>query len=205
MKALIIVDLQNDFCPGGALPVPGGDEIVPVINSLLSRFSLVAATRDWHPAGHISFASSHDKNPGEVIETENGTQMLWPVHCVQSGSGANFHPDMNTGKLKMILHKGMNPELDSYSTFFENDKKTTTGLSAYLRGMGVTENYICGLAADYCVYYSALDSIREGFSTTVISDAIRAVNVPPGNRDKTLSHMKDSGIKIITSSEIKHV
>ncbi len=202
MKALIVIDLQNDFCPGGSLAVPGGDEIVPVVNGLMKKFDFVVATRDWHPLGHVSWASTHGRKPGELISIESGEQMLWPDHCRQGSSGADFHPGLDTGPIRAIFHKGMNPALDSYSAFFENDFKTPTGLSAFLKGSGVDEVYLCGLATDYCVFFSAMDAVKEGFRTVLIQDACRAVNIPEGSESAALNRMAETGVEIISTGNL---
>ncbi|MBI9104143.1 MAG: bifunctional nicotinamidase/pyrazinamidase [Spirochaetales bacterium] len=203
MKALIIIDIQNDFCPGGTLAVPDGDKVVEVINSLCGRFDKVIATRDWHPQKHVSFGSTHQRTTGEIIKLPSGEeQMLWPDHCVQGSKGADFHKNLAIKNFNIILHKGMNPDLDSYSAFYENDGKTSTGLTYYLNGFKIKEVFLCGLATDYCVYFTALDSLKEGFTTNLILDCCRAVNLPEGSEKKALKEMKDSGIKILNSSEI---
>ncbi len=202
MDALIIIDVQNDFCTNGRLEVPDGEKVVPVINALSDRFSLTVATQDWHPKGHISFASTHKMNPGETIKLSSNDQMLWPDHCVQGSEGANFHPNLNRQNVNMILRKGCSPHLDSYSAFKENDHRTTTGLTAYLRGMGVSRVYLCGLATDYCVYFSALDAVEAGFDTVVLIDAVRAVDIPTGNLDKALTDMRQKGIQLVQSEKI---
>jgi len=202
-KALIIVDVQNDFCPGGALPVPEGDKVIPIINQIVGKFDKVIATQDWHPGNHVSFATTHNRKPYEVVRIDNEIeQVLWPTHCVQGSYGAEFHKGLSLWKVNLILRKGTNVNLDSYSAFFENDKRTETGLHYYLRGLGVEEVYLCGLATDYCVYYSAVDSINLGFKTYVVIDGCRGVNVPPGNLDRVLKDMMDRGIKIIESREL---
>ena len=177
MKALLLIDVQPDFMPGGALPVAGGDEILPLLNQLQPRFDLVVATQDWHPAGHQSFASSH---PGRAafdqIDLHGLPQVLWPDHCVQGTLGAVLHPALHTSRIEAIFRKGTNPEIDSYSAFFDNGHRKSTGLADYLRGRGITAVYVAGLAADYCVYFSALDALREGFTTFLIEDATRAID-----------------------------
>jgi len=177
MKALILIDIQNDFIPGGSLEVPGGDEIIPVVNNLQEKFDLVVATQDWHPQNHMSFASNHKgKEPFEMIELGGMDQILWPDHCVQDSKGAEFHPELNTTKIETIFRKGMDSEIDSYSGFYDNGHKKSTGLAGYLREKGATELYFCGLAADVCVYYSIKDALKEGFSATLIEDATRALD-----------------------------
>ena len=202
-KALIIVDVQNDFCPGGALAVPEGDEIIPIINKLSGKFKKVIGTQDWHPESHKSFAVNHPgKKVYDVIEYKGIEQVLWPNHCVQGTPGAEFHPDLDTENVDLILRKGSNPEIDSYSAFQENDKKTLTGLEGYLKNLKIKKTYFCGLALDYCVFYSAMDSNRLGFETHVIIDATKGIDSPEGNIDKVLREMKESDIKIIKSSDI---
>jgi nicotinamidase/pyrazinamidase len=200
---LAVIDVQNDFCPGGALAVKDGDAIIPLINSLMPRFPLVVATQDWHPADHVSFASNH---PGaksfDTIKAGNISQVLWPDHCVQGTRGADFHPSLENIHFRLILRKGTTPALDSYSAFFENDKKTLTGLSSFLKGIGVEEVYLCGLATDVCVYHSAMDAVRLGFHTFLIRDASRGVDVPEGNLSKAIKDMESSGVRIIESDMI---
>ncbi len=175
---LLVVDVQNDFCPGGNLAVPRGDEIVPLVNRLAARFSHVLLTQDWHPAGHLSFASSHPgKQPFETIQVSYGEQILWPDHCVQNTPGAAFHKDLNIPQAEMVLRKGFRREIDSYSAFYENDRKTATGLGGYLRERGLQNVFLAGLAFDFCVHYSAEDGHRQGFKVTVIEDACRAIDV----------------------------
>jgi len=177
MKALMLIDIQNDFVPGGSLEDPGGDEIIPVVNNLQEKFDLVVATQDWHPQNHMSFASNHKgKEPFEMIELGGMDQILWPDHCVQDSKGAEFHPELNTTKIETIFRKGMDSEIDSYSGFYDNGHKKSTGLAGYLREKGATELYFCGLAADVCVYYSIKDALKEGFSATLIEDATRALD-----------------------------
>lgn len=177
MHALIIVDIQNDFLPGGALAVPRGDEIIPVVNELQKTFGLVVATQDWHPANHKSFASSH---PGmrafDKIVLHGLEQVLWPDHCVQGSLGAELHNDLELNKVEAIFRKGMDPEIDSYSGFYDNGHKKSTGLAGYLRERRVTKVYICGLASDYCVFFTARDAIKENFETYIIEDAARAID-----------------------------
>lgn len=177
-KALIVIDVQNDFCPGGALAVAGGDEIVPMVNRLIGEFDHVILTQDWHPAGHSSFASTHPgKSPFDAMEMPYGTQTLWPDHCVQGTQGAAFHPDLEWTKAELVIRKGFRPAIDSYSAFFENDRATPTGLAGYLRERGISDLTLVGLATDFCVAYSALDAIRSGFKATVLLDACRAIDL----------------------------
>ena len=175
---LLIVDVQNDFCRGGALEVPNGSEVVPVINRLAGRFAHIGLTQDWHPRGHISFASSHSgKKPLETIELPYGEQILWPDHCIPGTKGAEFHPDLATTRGEVIIRKGFNPALDSYSALYENDHRTPTGLAGYLRSRGIRRFFMAGLATDFCVLYSALDACREGFSVHVIEEAVRGIDI----------------------------
>jgi nicotinamidase/pyrazinamidase len=175
---LLIVDVQNDFCPGGNLPVPGGDEVVPVINGLARRFSHVVVTQDWHPAGHHSFASSHPgRKPYETIEAAYGNQVLWPDHCIQGTPGAELRADLDVPHTALVIRKGFRPDIDSYSALYENDRKTPTGLAGYLRERGLNRIFAVGLALDFCVRYSAEDARREGFDAVVIEDACRGIDV----------------------------
>ncbi|HEY4538849.1 MAG TPA: bifunctional nicotinamidase/pyrazinamidase [Faecalibacter sp.] len=177
MKALIIVDVQNDFIPGGKLAVPEGDTIIPRINELQKKFDLVVATQDWHPANHKSFASQHEgKNPFDIIELNGLQQTLWPDHCIQGTPGANLHQDLNTNRIEAIFRKGTNPEIDSYSGFFDNGRKKNTGLHGYLQDRKVDAVYVCGLAADYCVYYTAMDALSLGYSTSILDASVKAID-----------------------------
>jgi nicotinamidase/pyrazinamidase len=181
---LLVVDVQNDFCPGGNLPVARGDEIVPLVNVLARRFAHVVLTQDWHPSGHHSFASSHPgRKPFDVIEVAYGTQVLWPDHCVQGSPGAEFRPDLAIPHAELVLRKGYHREIDSYSAFYENDRKTPTGLAGYLRERGLDRVILAGLAFDFCVRYSAEDARREGFSVVVIEDACRSIDVQGSHAD----------------------
>lgn len=175
---LIVVDIQNDFCPGGALSVPQGHEVVPLVNRLAEGFDHVVLTQDWHPRDHLSFASAHsDKKPYDTIELEYGSQILWPDHCVQATKGAEFHEELHIPHAALILRKGIHREIDSYSTFYENDRKTPTGLVGYLRERGLTRIFLAGLALDFCVRFSAEDASREGFEVIVFEDACRGIDV----------------------------
>jgi len=175
---LIVIDVQNDFCPGGALAVPHGDEVVPIINRLAARFRHVVLTQDWHPPKHFSFASSHPgKKPFETIAADYGQQVVWPDHCVQDSPGAAFHPALRIPHAALVLRKGTNPAIDSYSAFYENDRKTPTGLVGYLRNRSLQRLFLAGLAFDFCVRYSAEDAKREGFSVAVMEDACRSIDV----------------------------
>ena len=203
MNALIVVDLQNDFCPGGALAVQAGNAIVPVIDRILPAFSCVVATQDWHPANHESFAANHaGKNVGDVIELGGMPQILWPVHCVQSTPGAAFHPGFDTTGLDGVFQKGVDPEIDSYSGFFDNGRGRATGLADYLNGRGIGTVYVCGLATDYCVQATALDALSLGFETWVISDACRGVNLQIGDDGRALEAIAAAGGRVITSGQI---
>jgi nicotinamidase/pyrazinamidase len=202
-KALIIVDVQNDFCPGGALAVAEGDQIVPVINKIAPQFDVVVATKDWHPKGHVSFASSHEGHEvGETIEIDGLEQVMWPDHCIPGTKGAELHPNLDTFPINMILHKGTRLELDSYSGFRETDRETETGLKHYLKGLNVSEVTVCGLATDYCVFFTAMDSLEAGFATSVVTDASRGIDRPEGNLDRTINEMKDAGITLVTSAQL---
>jgi nicotinamidase/pyrazinamidase len=175
---LLVIDVQNDFCPGGNLAVPEGDKVVPVINRLAQRFHHVVVTQDWHPAGHHSFASSHaGRKPYDTIEAAYGPQILWPDHCVQGTEGAEFHPGLALRNLELVIRKGFRPHIDSYSALYENDHKTPTGLAGYLRERGIKRVFVCGLALDFCVRYSAEDARRQGFDVAVIEDACRGIDL----------------------------
>jgi nicotinamidase/pyrazinamidase len=196
MKALIIVDVQNDFLPGGALAVPQGDKVIPVINSILHDFSLVVATQDWHPYNHGSFASNHvNKKPFEMGTLAGMDQVLWPDHCVQGQHGAELSDDLHTHSIEAIFRKGTDPSIDSYSGFFDNGKLKATGLGAYLIGRGVTEVYLGGLAADYCVGFTALDALDLGFNVFFIENATRAID--PEGWSKIKKQILDKGGKIV--------
>jgi nicotinamidase/pyrazinamidase len=195
-EALIVIDVQNDFCSGGALAVPEGEAVVPVVNRLMAGFATVVLTQDWHPAGHFSFASSHEEGaPFGSIEADYGPQTLWPDHCVQGTSGADFHPELDLVPAAMVVRKGMNPKLDSYSAFFENDHRTSTGLSGYLRSRGIEKVTLAGLATDFCVAWSAIDAAKEGFGTTVVLDGCRAIDLD-GSLDQSIRAMEAAGVSI---------
>lgn len=199
---LLVVDVQNDFCEGGALAVPNGDQVVPVINGLIDCFLHSIATQDWHPADHQSFASSHnDLEPFSTTELSYGPQILWPDHCIQGETGSSFHKDLDQDSLELIIRKGFRKEIDSYSAFFENDQSTTTGLTGYLQSRGIKRIFLCGLATDFCVYYSAIDAVKQGFETFVIADACRAIDMD-GSLEKAMIHMRESGVEIISSDEL---
>jgi nicotinamidase/pyrazinamidase len=193
-EAIVAIDVQNDFCPGGALAVADGDEVVPEINRILRDFPVRVLTQDWHPIGHGSFASSHpDAAPFQTVQMPYGPQVLWPDHCVQGTDGAEFHEALCTEPAQMILRKGFRSEVDSYSAFFENDKTTPTGLEGYLRARGVTTVTLVGLATDYCVAWSALDAVRLGFTTRVKLSACRAIDLDD-SLDRALAEMKAAGV-----------
>lgn len=201
MKTLIIIDAQNDFMPGGPLEVPFGDAIVPVINKLQSFFDLIVATQDWHPKEHKSFASNHFAGKPFEKKLLHGTlQTLWPDHCIQGTKGAEFHKNLETDRLAIILRKGMDPEIDSYSGFYDNNHQVSTGLAGYLKDKGVTEIFFCGLAADICVYYSILDSILEGFSAVLIEDASKPLY--PDKFDDIKCELAKVGVRILTSDKL---
>ena len=204
-KALIIVDIQNDFLPGGALAVTEGDQIIPIVNELQEKFDLIIATQDWHPEDHGSFAANHEnKIPGELIDLHGLNQVLWPVHCVQGSKGAEFSESLDLTKITTIFPKGTNNKIDSYSGFFDNGKRNDTGLGGFLKSKGVTEVFIVGLATDYCVKYTAIDAADLGFETYVIEDACRGVNLAEGDANKAIEEMKVHGITIIQSTTLLH-
>jgi len=195
MKALLLVDIQNDFLPGGPLGVPEGDRVVPVANALAPEFDLVVATQDWHPPGHVSFAANHEgREPGEVIEVDGLEQILWPVHCVQGTPGAELAPGLKAPH--EVIRKGSDPRLDSYSGFFANGRRKATGLSDLLRECGAGEVHVMGLATDYCVKFTALDAVDEGFDTVLRLDGCRAVNLREGDGERAVEEMRQAGVKI---------
>lgn len=195
-EALIVIDLQNDFCPGGALAVNGGDEIVPLVNDLIRHADHVVMTQDWHPAGHSSFASSHaGRQPFETVEMPYGPQTLWPDHCIQGSKGADFHTGLAWTKAELVVRKGFREAIDSYSAFFENDHRTPTGLAGYLRERGIGAVTLVGLATDFCVGFSALDAAAQGFATTVRLDACRGIDLD-GSVDAMLARMRDAGVTL---------
>lgn len=199
---LLIIDVQNDFCPGGALAVPRGDEVVPVINALVRQFAHIVLTQDWHPRGHVSFASSHPgKKPLETLQVGYGAQVLWPDHCVAGTCGAEFHPALAANGAGLILRKGFRTALDSYSAFFENDRRTPTGLAGYLRERGMKRLFLTGLATDFCVLYSALDARREGFEVFVVEDAVRAIDVE-GSLAKAWEAMAGADVRRIRAHAV---
>ncbi|MFZ3206955.1 MAG: bifunctional nicotinamidase/pyrazinamidase [Pseudomonas sp.] len=193
---LLVVDVQNDFCAGGALAVPGGDEVVAKVNRLATAFAHVLLTQDWHPPGHSSFASQHPGHrPFDTIQLPYGAQTLWPDHCVQGSHGAELHPELAIAHAELILRKGYRAAVDSYSAFYENDRRTPTGLTGYLRERGLRRLFLAGLATDYCVHYSALDGRREGFEVVVLLDACRGLDTQ-GSLDKALRAMRAAGVEI---------
>jgi len=203
MNALILIDLQNDFCPGGPLAVPHGDEVIPVANRLQPHFDLVVATQDWHPADHASFAANHPgKRAGDVIELDGLSQILWPVHCVQNTPGAELHAKLDRKAIVKIFQKGTDPTIDSYSGIFDNGHRQATGLAEYFKSRGVTDAYVCGLATDYCVKFTALDALDLGFKTHLIEDACRGVDLDPGDVQRAVDQMQASGVKLVHSKRI---
>jgi nicotinamidase/pyrazinamidase len=203
MNALLVVDIQNDFLPGGTLAVPDGDQVVPIINRLMDHFDLVLATQDWHPPDHGSFAASHpNRQAGDVIDLNGVPQVLWPVHCVQHSAGAAFCTSLRADRFAKIFRKGIDPKIDSYSSFFDNAKLRSTGLGDYLRQHDVGEIFVCGLATDYCVKFSVLDSQNLGLQTHVIEDACRGVNLRPDDSENAIAEMRTAGASIIESGEI---
>ncbi len=204
MDALVLVDVQKDFAPGGALEVPEGDQIIPVINRLMPRFALVVATKDWHPPNHKSFASQHPGHEvGETIEVAGLDQYLWPDHAVQNTPGAEFIPGLDTSRFDRVFLKGDDVEIDSYSGFFDNGHRKATGLGDYLKERGVTDVYVAGLATDYCVKFTVLDAVKLGFNTHVIVEAIRGVNVQPGDADQALQEMQDAGARLVNAAGLQ--
>lgn len=195
MRALLVIDVQNDFCPGGALAVEGGDAVVPYINAAMTGFDHVILTQDWHPKDHSSFASSHQAEPFSTTQMPYGTQVLWPDHCIIGSPGAEFHPKLNTDPAGMVLRKGMNPAVDSYSAFFENDRVTPTGLDGALKSLGITQLVLMGLATDYCVAYSALDGARLGYDIEVDLQGCRAIDLE-GSLGSALEQMRSAGARI---------
>lgn len=203
MRALILVDLQNDFLPGGALAVPDGDAVIPIANRLQPRFPLVVATRDWHPPDHGSFAANHPgRKPGDAIMLHGLEQILWPVHCVQGTHGAEFAAGLDTSHLVRVFFKGTDSTIDSYSGFFDNGHRRATGLSDYLRDRGVTDAFIMGLATDYCVKFTALDARELGLETHLIEDGCCGVNLQPGDVSRALDEMRSRGVQLIQSGQV---
>ena len=203
MRALIVVDIQNDFLPGGALAVPGGDEVVPIVDRLLPCFEHVVATQDWHPPDHGSFAIEHPgRKVGETILLDGLEQILWPPHCVQGTRGADFAPGLDTSHFDAIFRTGVDPRVDSYSTFFDNARRRSTGLAEHLRARGIGEVWICGLATDYCVLYSVRDARLLDLETRVIRDACRAIDRVPGDGARAFAEMERLGARLVTSDEV---
>ena len=203
MNALILIDIQNDFIPGGALAVPEGDLIVPVVNRLQPRFEIVVATQDWHPANHGSFAANHPgRKAGDLIDLHGLQQILWPVHCVQGTAGARVAANLDQSRWDRVFVKGTDPAIDSYSGFFDNGHRRATGLGDYLKAKRVTDVYVAGLATDYCVKFTALDAVSLGFRTHLIEDACRGVNLQPGDVAKAVEEMKTAGVEIIRAGKI---
>ena len=197
--ALLVIDVQNDFCPGGALAVPQGDAVVPLANALMARFDAVVLTQDWHPQGHESFASAHPgAQPYQTIDLDYGAQTLWPDHCVQGGAGAAFHDRLNVDAARLVVRKGYRRAIDSYSAFFENDRRTPTGLTGWLREHGIRRVVLCGLATDFCVAYSAIDARRQGFEAVLTLDACRGIDLG-GSLDAALAQMREAGVALATS------
>jgi nicotinamidase/pyrazinamidase len=202
-KALVLVDLQNDFCPGGALAVPGGDEVIDVANRMQEHFDLVVATQDWHPADHKSFAANHPgKEPGQRIELAGMEQVLWPAHCVQGTPGAELVRGLDRKKIARVFQKGTDPEIDSYSGFYDNGHRKATGLTEFLREREVIDVYILGLATDYCVKFTALDARRDGFSAYLIEDGCRGVELDQGDVDRAIEELRRDGVAILQSGQI---
>lgn len=203
MKILLIIDVQNDFLPGGALAVDNGDKIIPIINELMPHYDHVVATQDYHPENHGSFASNHPgKNVGDFIKLNSLEQILWPTHCVEGTEGAEFSNKLNTQRIDCIFRKGTNPDVDSYSGFYDNGRLQNTGLTKYLRELGTNELHIVGLATDYCVKFTALDALTDGFKTSLITDAVKGVNIQPNDCDLAIQEMEQAGVKMITSDDV---
>ena len=205
MDALIAVDIQNDFLPGGALAVPRGDEVIAIVNGLMPRADLVVATQDWHPPDHLSFASQHPgRQVGDVIDLDGIEQVLWPDHCVQGTPGAALADALDTTRISEVFRKGSDRRVDSYSGFYDNGRRHATGLADYLRQRGVTRVWVCGLATDYCVKYTALDALREGLATCVVEDACRGVEVRPGDVAAAWDEMRRAGAQVARSADMRH-
>ncbi|MEM8571293.1 MAG: bifunctional nicotinamidase/pyrazinamidase [Pseudomonadota bacterium] len=199
--ALVVVDVQNDFCPGGALEVSEGDSVVAPINALAPRFAIRAFTQDWHPSDHTSFAENHPgADPFSTVEMSYGTQVLWPAHCVQGTDGAAFHADLITDRADIVVRKGFRSPIDSYSAFFENDKTTATGLAGYLRDRSAAHLYFVGLATDFCVAWSALDAVKLGFEVSVVTDLCRAIDLN-GSLDAAMTNLRAAGVHLVTSQD----
>jgi nicotinamidase/pyrazinamidase len=204
MNALLIVDVQNDFLPGGNLPVPGGDQIIPIINNLQKKFHLIVASRDWHPANHGSFASNiKGQKPGDITELNGLEQILWPDHCIQGSPGAELSPLLNQNFIQRIVFKGSNPGVDSYSAFFDNGHKIETELHNYLQKKGVKRLFVTGLAADVCVWFTVKDALQLGYKTFLVTDATKGVNMNPDDMQKALEDMKQKGAILISSEQVE--
>ncbi len=202
-RALILVDIQNDFLPGGALEVSDGDAVIPVANKLIPHFDLVVASRDWHPATHGSFAANHPwRKPGQVIDLNGLDQILWPIHCVQESYGAEFGKDLHDDKIDKVFFKGTDPGIDSYSAFFDNAHRRATGMGDYLKEEGIEEIYLVGLATDYCVKYTALDALKLGFKTYVVTDGVRGIEQEAGDVERALQLMQEKGARLVNSEEV---
>jgi nicotinamidase/pyrazinamidase len=203
MRALLLVDLQNDFVPGGALPVPDGDRVVPIANAVQHKFDLIVATQDWHPRDHGSFAANHaGKRPGDWVDLNGLSQILWPVHCVQDTPGAAFVPSLDTSRVTKVFQKGTDPVIDSYSGFFDNGHRRSTGLGEWLKERGVADVYVLGLATDYCVKFTALDARRLGFNVTLIEDACRGVNLKAADSADAIEEMRRAGVSVVRSDQL---
>lgn len=203
MDCLILVDLQNDFMPGGALAVPDGNEVVAVANRLCSKFDLVVASQDWHPSNHLSFASQHPgRKPGEVLDLDGLKQVLWPDHCIQGSRGAKFHASLDRSSITSVFQKGTDRELDSYSTFFDNARRRSTGLGERLKAQGVSSVCLLGLATEYCVKFSALDALSLGFRTQVVRDGCRGIDLSPGDVDRAWTEMASAGIDVVSERRL---
>ena len=202
MRALVLVDIQYDFLPGGSLAVPEGDAVISVANGLMDHFDLVLATQDWHPADHVSFASNHPgKKPGDMIDVAGIPQTLWPDHCVQGSHGAELHADVRTDRIDSIFRKGVDSQIDSYSAFFDNAHLRSTGLGDYLRSRGVDEVWLAGLATDYCVRFSGLDAVGLGLAAVVVEDAVRGVDLTQGDSVRALDELRQAGVRVVSSAE----
>jgi nicotinamidase/pyrazinamidase len=202
-RALILVDLQNDFLPGGALAVPEGDRVIPIANRVQPMFDLVVASQDWHPANHGSFADTHPgKSPGDQIELAGSTQILWPIHCVRGSAGARLGPGLDTSLIERIFHKGIDPEIDSYSCFYDNGHRRSTGLADYLADQDVETVYLLGLATEYCVKFSALDAVSEGLAVHLVIDGCRGIDLKAGDVDRALDEMREAGVAFVASKDL---
>jgi len=201
MNALLVIDIQNDFCPHGALEVPNGDQVIPVANALMEHFDLVVATQDWHPGNHKSFAANHPwRKPGQVIDLNGTEQILWPMHCMQGTFGAEFAPGLDTNKFDRVFQKGTDPEIDSYSGFFDNSHQKSTGLGQYLKEQQVDTVHVVGLAADYCVKFTVFDALRLGFTTYLVTDGTRGVNLAADDTEKAMAEMAGRGAILVPST-----